>query len=256
MEIRLIRNACVIIQSGNHRILVDPCLGPKGSLPPYAFFRKPPRLNPVVDLPPDSSPVLEQVTCGLVTHCRNGHFDHLDRPGMRLLSRLNIPVYCNRTDDAFLRRRNIQAFPLDLQIRSPFLDGFITSIPTRHGHGLTGFLMGKGVGYFLELPDEKTVYIAGDTVMTPHVRDVLQNLKPEICIINAGTASLDFGKPILMTLDEQMDFIRMAPGKVVAVHLDAFNHGLTTRAMLNERLINEDLHRKTIVPQDGEALVC
>lgn len=254
MKIQLIRNACVIIQSGAHTILVDPCLSPKGSLPPYAFFRKPPRLNPLVDLPQGADFLLEQATAGLVTHCRNGHFDHLDRPGMRHFSRLNIPVYCNRADEAFLKRQNVKTVGLDLQKKSPFLDGFITSFPTKHGHGLSGFLMGKGVGYFMELPNEKSVYIAGDTVMTPMVSHILQNLRPDISIINAGTATLDFGKPILMTLDEQMEFIKMAPGKVVAVHLDAFNHGLTTRTILKERLIMENLSRQAFVPDDGETL--
>ena len=69
MKIQHIRNACMIIHYHEHRILVDPCLNPKGTLPPYTFFRKRPRLNPVVDLPPGSESMLSQITSGLITHC-------------------------------------------------------------------------------------------------------------------------------------------------------------------------------------------
>jgi len=48
----------MIIHYNDHRILVDPCLNPKGSLPPYTFFRKWPRLNPTVDLPQNAELML------------------------------------------------------------------------------------------------------------------------------------------------------------------------------------------------------
>ena len=102
MNIQLIRNACMIIHYNEHRILVDPCLNPKGSLPPYTLFRKKPKLNPIVDLPLNAESALSQITSGLITHIRYGHFDHLDRAGINLLVQKQVPVYCNSLDEPYL----------------------------------------------------------------------------------------------------------------------------------------------------------
>ena len=244
----------MIVHSQGQQILVDPCLNPKGSLPPYTLFRKRPRLNPLVDLPLNSESPLSQITSGLITHCRYGHFDHLDKSGIRLLAKKQVPVYCNHLDEPYLRRRRINTVPLKTDQRSGFLTGSITSFPTAHGHGLAGMLMRPGAGYFIELPGDKSVYISGDTVMTQTVKHVLTDLRPDISILNAGTAVLDFGRPILMPVQEQLDFIRTAPGRVIAVHLDAFNHCLTTRDILRDAVSREGLSGKVMIPADGELM--
>lgn len=254
MKIQHIRNACMVIYCNEHRILVDPCLNPKGSLPPYTLFRKRPRFNPIVDLPPNSEVVLSQVTCGLITHFRYGHFDHLDKSGLRLLEQKQVPVYCNSIDAPYLKRRSIKTKPLAMKKINPFVSGSITPFPTAHGRGLAGMFMGSGAGYFIELPGEKSIYISGDTVMTETVRQVLNGLRPDISILNAGTAVLDFGRPILMSLEEQLDFIKTAPGKVIAVHMEAFNHCLTTRDMLRNAVSKEGLADKVMIPADGELM--
>jgi L-ascorbate metabolism protein UlaG (beta-lactamase superfamily) len=254
MKMQHIRNACMIIHHNEHRILVDPCLNPKGSLPPYTLIRKRPKLNPTVDLPPNAELALSKITCGLVTHIRYGHFDHLDKSGVRLLVQKQVPVYCNTPDEPYLKRRHIKTIPLKMNQKHEFLKGNITPFPTAHGHGLAGMLMRSGAGYFIELPGDKSIYISGDTVMTPTVRHVLKDLRPDVSILNAGTAVIDFGKPILMPLNEQLDFIRTAPGKVIAVHLDAFNHCLTTRDILRNAVSKEGLSDKVMIPADGELM--
>ena len=117
MQIHFIRNATLIIYAGSQHILVDPMLGPKGFLPPCAFFRHRPRCNPTVPLPPNAKPVLETITAGLVTHCRRGHFDHLDWAGWYLLAQQQAPVYCNYLDETYLQRRGIITIPLQNRFR-------------------------------------------------------------------------------------------------------------------------------------------
>jgi L-ascorbate metabolism protein UlaG (beta-lactamase superfamily) len=138
--------------------------------------------------------------------------------------------------------------------KNEFLTGTITPFPTVHGYGLIGKCMGPGASYLIELPGEPTVYISGDTVFNQTVRNVLTNSHPDISILNAGTAALDLGRPILMPLDELINFIRTASGKVIAVHLDAFNHCLTNRDILRETVLKEGLSDKVIIPTDGELL--
>lgn len=252
MKIQLIRNACMIIHHNNQKILVDPCLAGKGTLMPYTFFRSKPRRNPVVDLPVNAAQALEQVTAGLITHCRYGHFDHLDKKGAAFLAEIKVPVYCNQRDEAFLKKRSIHAIPIQRNRKSEFLDGTITLFPTKHGYGITGMLMMQGAGYYIELPGEKSLYISGDTVMTRTVRKVLNDFRPDIAVLNSGTATLDFGKPILMPIGEQLDFIKTAPGKVIAVHMDAFDHCTTSRERLMDLILKEGLSDKVIIPCDGE----
>lgn len=254
MKIQHIRNACMIIHYNDHRIIVDPCLNSKGSLPPYTLLRKRPQMNPIVDLPQNAESMLSLITAGLITHCRYGHFDHLDKSGVSLLAKNQIPVYCNYPDEPYLKRRHINTIPIRINQRSEFLTGSITAFPTAHGHGLVGMLMRPGAGYFIELRGVKTIYISGDTVMTQTVKHILNDLKPDISILNAGTAVLDFGRPILMPINEQLDFIRTATGIVIAVHLEAFNHCLTNRDMLRDAVSKAGLSGKVIIPADGELM--
>jgi hypothetical protein len=48
-----------------------------------------------------------------------------------------------------------------------------------------------------------------------------------------------------------LDFIRAAPGKVVAVHLDAFNH---CRDILKHAVVKEELSDKVVISSDGELM--
>ncbi len=72
----------------------------------------------------------------------------------------------------------------------PFLGGQINAVPALHGHTWTHALMANGIGFFLELPDEPSIYIAGDTVYTKDIHRALVELKPDITIVAAGSASL------------------------------------------------------------------
>jgi L-ascorbate metabolism protein UlaG (beta-lactamase superfamily) len=84
----------------------------------------------------------------------------------------------------------------------PLFGGEITAIPARHGHSWIHNFMANGAGYFLQLSDEPSLYISGDTVYTADVERALTELKPDIAIMAAGTATLDVSRPILMPMDE------------------------------------------------------
>ena len=261
MKLHHLRNATLVIESGGHHILVDPMLSDKGRLPPFARWRHKPRPNPTVDLPSNARSILERVTYCLITHCRTfgikalQHTDHLDGPGESFLRDGNIPIACRAQDAAYLRRYGLDVrMPLDYGRPQPLLDGAITAIPARHGHGWIRHLMANGAGYYLALPGEPSIYISGDTVLTPAVRHTLTTFKPHIAVVAAGSASLDVGGPILMPLAEILDFVRAAPGKVVAHHLEALNHCPTTRSQLKQALAESGLLSKVAIPADGETL--
>ncbi|MBL8162910.1 MAG: MBL fold metallo-hydrolase [Anaerolineae bacterium] len=253
MNIHFIRNATLVVETNTQRILVDPMLGPVGSLPPYAFLRHRARLNPTAPLPPSTESALRGVTAGLITHCRRGHFDHLDGAGRKWLAQHGTPVYCSALDQPYLRRQGINTVPLRLDQPADFVgSGTIRAFETRHGYGLIGSLMGPGVGYLLTFADEPSLYISGDTVLTPTVKTVLATLRPDVTILAAGAASLDIGKPILMPIAEMLEFIRLSPGLVIATHLEALNHCPVTREQLRNAVAQAGLADKVRVPADGE----
>ncbi len=81
MRMHFLRNATFLLEAGQHKILVDPMLGPPGSFMSLTFVRGPKR-NPIVPLPEcaDLAQLAAASAC-VLTHCRYGHTDHLDAAG-------------------------------------------------------------------------------------------------------------------------------------------------------------------------------
>ena len=204
---------------------------------------------------------MEKVTDCLITHSQKfgikalQHTDHLDISGENFLREENTPIAAFARDAKVLKKYglNVQT-ELEFWKPEPLLGGEITAIPARHSRSWIHKLMANGGGYFLQLPDEPSVYISGDTVYTADVERALSELKPDIAIMAAGTATLDISRPILMPMDELLRFVRTAPGIVVANHLEALNHCPTTREQLKKALKNKNLLSKVHIPNDGDVL--
>ena len=184
------------------------------------------------------------------------HTDHLDQPGELFLKENKIPVICLQQDASYLVKNNIIVEAhLNEWATRPLLNGQITAVPVLHGHGWTNRFMANGIGFFLEIPDEPSIYISGDTVFTNDVHRALTQFKPDIAVVATGSASLDIGGPILMPLDEIISFVQKAPKKVIANHMEALNHCSTTRSILKNELTKKGLLSKTFIPQDGETII-
>jgi L-ascorbate metabolism protein UlaG (beta-lactamase superfamily) len=64
------------------------------------------------------------------------------------------------------------------------------------------------------------------------------------------------GDPITMTAADVVAVARHAPAaRVVAVHLEAVNHCLDTRADLHQRIRDEGLEDRVTIPEDGSAVL-
>jgi len=252
MKIHHLRNATFIIETANSFVLIDPMLGDKGEIAPFSFIRYKAKRNPLVSLPGNASRLLNKVTECLITH---KHPDHLDKKGKLYLKENSIPVVCNYKDEAMLISCGINVKTvLKKWLTQDFLGGKITSVPAQHGYGWIRLFMGDGIGYYLDLPNEPSIYISGDTIFTDDVKKVLSEFKPDISIVAAGSARLDIGKPILMTIEEITKFVEQSPGKVIANHLEALNHCPTTREQLKKKLSGKGLLEKVFIPNDGETI--
>lgn len=235
MKLRLIRHATLIVELGGKRLLVDPQLDPAAARPPIDNTPSP-RPNPLVELPLPATEVVGGIDAVLLTHL---HRDHFDATAERLLPR-TVPIFCQPEDLDRLRDLGFRATPV---IAPVTWGGFtIHRTAARHGSGPIGDLMAPASGYVVG-----PLYIAGDSVWCPEVEEAIGRHSPQVAVVNAGAARFLTGDPIVMDAAGVAEVARRVP-EVVAVHMEAINHCLLTRAELRSAL--PGIH----VPEDGEEL--
>lgn len=254
MKIHHLRNATLVIETGNKVILVDPMLGKKGTAgPTFTLFRFKPQRNPIVDLPNNAMEIVEKTTHCLLTHL---HPDHLDKEAENFLKSRQIPVICSVKDEKALQKKGLNiSQTVDYWHETEFLGGKIQGIPAVHGYGFVAKPMGNVMGFYIELPNEKSIYLSADTIYTEDVHKVLTQLKPEIAVVACGTAQLDVFQPLLMNMEDILKFVKNAPDKVIANHLEAVNHCPTRREDLRKAVTELGLIEKIFIPKDGESKV-
>jgi L-ascorbate metabolism protein UlaG (beta-lactamase superfamily) len=249
MHLRLIRNATLRLEVGGRQLLVDPMLDPAGARPPIEDTDND-RRNPLVELPEPPEVVVEGVDAVLVTHL---HKDHFDATAAELLPK-DVALLCQPED---VERLRVHGFT-DLRpvAETLDLDGLtVTRTPARHGTGEIAEAMAPVSGYLIRDAGGRTLYIAGDTVLYEEVERVLDEHRPDVVVLNASGARFVHGDRIVMDASDVVAVARRAPdARIVAVHLDAVNHGVETRADVHQCLHDEGLTERVTVPEDGAAV--
>jgi L-ascorbate metabolism protein UlaG (beta-lactamase superfamily) len=242
--VTLIRHATVVIELAGQRVLVDPMLDPAGRRGPVANTPEP-RDNPLVGLPPDAGALLRGLTAAVVTHL---HADHLDEAGAAFLADARVPVLGQPQDLATLRERGVP----DVREIGGTL-GAVTVTRTGGRHAADPALaeaLGPVSGVVLAAGGER-VHVAGDTVRVPEFERALAEHAPTTVVLNAGGARFLDSAPITLTARDVAAVAAEHPGaEVVAVHMDAINHCLDTRAVLRAELERSGV-ANVAVPADG-----
>jgi L-ascorbate metabolism protein UlaG (beta-lactamase superfamily) len=246
MKIQLIRHATMLIEVQGKRILVDPMLSEAGKMaavPDVANSSD----NPLVDLPVDPS-ILINVDAIMVTHT---HRDHFDDEAIKLLPHSS-QIFCQPADEEKIK---IAGFTKVQAIEhSHEWNGItITRTEGQHGTGSIGQKMGPVSGFMLDSKGGPSLYITGDTIWCPEVQNVLKKYQPQIIVCFAGNARFSSGDPITMTKEDIYNVCKHASAsKIVAVHLEAWNHCSLSRKDLKDYIEKNSLIEQVYVPYDGE----
>ncbi|MGL4716296.1 MAG: MBL fold metallo-hydrolase, partial [Aeromonas sp.] len=118
-----------------------------------------------------------------------------------------------------------------------------------------GDLMGEVSGVIFSHPEEKTLYLAGDTVWNDLVAQTLQQHQPEVAILNCGDAQVPGLGSIIMGKEDVAAVYQAAPQTMlIASHMEAVNHALLSRQALRDYLALHQMTDRVQVPEDGETI--
>jgi L-ascorbate metabolism protein UlaG (beta-lactamase superfamily) len=249
MQIHFLRHATLVLAIEGLYILVDPMLSAAGAMPPVANAADERRI-PLVELPlaqVELEYMLDHIDAVLVTHT---HRDHWDDRAAELLPR-QVPIFCQPEDEAKIRQAGFDAAH-PIEARHEWRGVEFQRTGGQHGTGEIGARMAPVSGFVLRAAGEPTLYLAGDTIWCPEVEQALHSHQPDVVIVNAGAAQFLSGGPITMTADDVAQVCRALPAaQVIAVHMEAINHCLLTRAELSARLEEQGLAGRALIPGDG-----
>ncbi len=110
------------------------------------------------------------------------------------------------------------------------------------------------MGVVFKSKNEKTLYIAGDTIWCEEVDTALKKFSPDIIVVNACAATLLNGERIIMNVEDVKNVLNAMPdATVVASHMDTVSHLSVTRNDLKE-FKNKNNIDKLLIPDDGEII--
>ena len=259
VQVQQIRNATVKIDFAGTTFLVDPMLSAKGAFPGFPGTYRSELRNPLVDLPFSADEVLKSVEAVVVTHT---HTDHWDEAAQKQIPK-NMPVFVQNDADAKTIRG--QGFKDVRVLKGTTTFNGVKLSKTGGQHGTDLFyadperaqMGGSVMGVVFSAPQATTVYVAGDTVWRPEVDQALAQHKPDVVILNTGSALVSGFEehPIIMGKQDTLQATKSAPkAAIVAVHMDSVNHMSLSRKELREFVQDNKIQDRVVIPEDGEVM--
>ncbi|WP_394120064.1 MBL fold metallo-hydrolase [Planococcus donghaensis] len=254
MVIQQIRNATVTVEYGGQKFLIDPMFSKKGEFDPFLPAERDDR-NPIVELPMSVDEILEGVDAVIVTHT---HEDNFDQAAKEQLPKDMKMIMQDEADAEMAKESgftNIEV--IEEEVGIDFNGVELTEVDGRHGHGETAKLMGNVMGIVFQHTDEKTVYLAGDTVWYEEVQQIIDTYKPEVILLNGGENQfVEDGPvgPLIMGKEDVYEVYKAAPeADIIVSHMEAVNHWGLSREELKNFINEKGMESNVVVPDDGEA---
>lgn len=254
MKITQARNATLKLEYAGVRFLIDPMLAEQGAYPGFPSSANSHLSNPTVPLGLPLEELLD-VDAVVVTHL---HLDHWDDAAKREIPKA-LPVFAqNEADAAAIRGAGFSDVRV-LGEASAFEGVSLRRTGGQHGtdaaYRVIGDRLGEVSGVVFRHPEEKTLYVAGDTIWNDHVAAALAEHAPDVVVLNCGEARILPVGAIIMGVSDVLETHRAAPGSMlVASHMEAVNHCLLSRKGLLGFAEAEGFADRLRVPQDGETL--
>lgn len=252
MKIHQIRNATLIVTYHQQKFLIDPWLMPKDYMPGFESAVHANIRQPRVDLPIDIEAIV-QVDAVILTHF---HPDHFDAFAVEALNK-NMPFFVQSDDDAETVKK--YGFQNVAVIGNQTVFHGVHLYKTGGQHGKREIIEPlckqinmpyEAMGVVFQADDEKTLYIAGDTIWCSEVQHAIDTFKPAVIVVNACGAMLLNGEKIIMDAKDVQTLATYAPSAtVIASHMDTVSHLTVTR----DDIKNLGL-KNVIVPADNEIL--
>lgn len=258
MKITQIRNATLIIEYENIRFLIDPWLMPKNYMPGFDAAVNVETRQPRVELPFEVKDIVN-VDAVILTHLHPDHWDEFAEKALRKDIKLFVQ---SQTDKDYLIQKGFNNIEIMNESGSQYKNINLYKTKTQHGKReivkpiceLIGMPY-DAMGVVFKSDNEKTLYIAGDTIWCQEVKDALEKYKPEIVVVNACAATVINGERLIMNIDDINAVINTSPdAKVIASHMDTVSHLTITRKDLKEALANHKI-KHLLIPDDGETLL-
>ncbi len=257
MKITQIRNATLIIEYNGTKFLIDPWLGPKNYMPGFDSAVNSEIRQPRVDLPLAVEEIVK-VDAVIITHL---HPDHWDQYAEESLNK-NVPIFVQSdTDKEFITNKGFHNVEVLAEHNTEFHNIVLCKTKTQHGKReiLKPLCESIGMPYdamgiVLKADNEKTLYIAGDTIWCDEVKQALSRHSPEIIVVNACAATVLNGERLIMNIDDLKEVLSFAKkSAIIASHMDNLRHLTVTRKDLVEFKKNNDAVN-LLIPEDGETL--
>ena len=204
MQIHQIRSATLIITYNNKRFLIDPWLMPKNYMEGFEAGLNSNIRQPRVELPVGIEEIVN-VDAVILTHY---HPDHFDDFAAKALNK-DIPFFVQSEVDL----KNIQSFGFkDVRVIKEETDfAGVKLYKTNCQHGRREIIKPlceeigmpyESMGVVFKAQNEKTLYLAGDTIWCNEVQDALAEYCPDVIIINACGAATITNEKIIMDIQD------------------------------------------------------
>ncbi len=226
---------------------------PKEYMPGFDMAANADVRQPRVELPLSVEKIVD-VDAIMLTHF---HPDHWDEFAARALDK-NIPFFVQSEED--LKQVRALGFK-DVRIvavTGTEFDG-VTLYKTFGQHGKREIVKPlceqvnmayDAMGVVFKAKNEKTLYIAGDTIWCEEVIEAIDKFAPDVIVVNACGATLLNGERIIMNDEDVRTLSDYAPKAVIiASHMDTVSHLTVTRNDIKQMKLNN-----VLVPADNEIL--
>ena len=261
MKLTQIRNATNRFEYAGKVFLIDPWLAPRHQFSfvdiPGMPYHIPDSMKehlpmPFYDLPMPVENILADVDYYLVTHIHPDHIDMAPDGTVGAPLDKKVPVICQSGEDAdVFRKSGFQDVTVLSKEGMDFGGITLTSVPARHG---TVVPCGDAIGVVFASKQEKTFYLAGDTVWYPAVQQTLYKYRPDIVALNCCAAeTIENGRLIMNDEDVHCVAKTLPSARLYLTHFDNVAHASLTRHLMKGRLAERDVTNYDML-QDGDSV--